>query len=82
MLEDIDMTKVDTEFSNRVIKSAYQEIIKKLPTSEKISPGTKIEFKAKSQFEMDLNFKVIEDPCEIYMECFPSKSNKTKTRVH
>lgn len=75
MLEDIDMTKVDTEFSNRIIKTSYEEIIKKLPTSEKMSQGTKIEFKGKSEFEIDLDFTVPEDPCEMYMECYPSKEH-------
>lgn len=73
-LEEIDMTSVDTEFSNEVIKESYSTIVKKLPTTEKILPNSSIKLKAESNYEMDIDFKIPKEPSFEYIESYPSNS--------
>ena len=44
-LEDIDMTKVDTEFGNELIIKNYEKLVEDLPTSEKLYAGMELSVK-------------------------------------
>lgn len=71
LLEDIDMTEVDSQFADELIKEAYKKVLQTIPMSDVINPGDKL--LVESDFGMKIEYRVPPIDASYYMECFPRK---------
>lgn len=72
-LEEIDMTEIDSAFSDKIIEEEYQKILELLPKSSEIKTGDILHFKSKLWEKV--NFQVPLEKYSFFLEGFPSKNS-------
>lgn len=65
----IDMSEIDAEFSDNLIKGSLEKLIDCLPNPEKIDFGSMLVIEG--DFGTELEFTIPPDTSSLFLECYP-----------